>query len=117
MTGRLGLARLGLARLGLNQPTADTTPPTVNRTSGATQRLSSVPSFDAYSYSFTASEALQAWEVRLGTTVIESGGALAAGANAAGALTYTELKAAGAIDGADNTVTFVGRDLAGNWSA
>lgn len=103
----------------------DTTPPTVNLTSGATQRMSDEPGKDSYAYSFTVSEACQAWKVKLVAnsgddnttgTLIESGGAVAAGGTVSGSITYAELVAAGVGAEGNKILKFFAQDAAGNWS-
>lgn len=103
----------------------DTTPPTVDLTSSATFRMSRIPGWDAYSYTFTANEASQAWKIKsvpaasspenVGT-LIESGGAIGANETVTGTLTDDEVIAAtGSADGV-YVIKFFAQDLAGNWS-
>jgi hypothetical protein len=105
--------------------TSDTTPPTVNVTSGPTAKLSDEVGKNSYSYSFQADEACQAYEIRVVAdagdsrdegTLVESGGAISANTTINGSVTYAELNAAGQGGEGQKILKFFARDTAGNWS-
>lgn len=102
---------------------ADATPPVVNLTTGASQKVSAtVP----YTYSFAADEACQAWKVKVvpssssphtDGTQIEAGGAITAGQAVTGSITAAELQTAGVSEGSAAYVKFFAQDTGGsNWS-
>lgn len=103
----------------------DTTAPVVTLTSASTFKMSDEATKDAYSYSFTTNENIQAWEARVMSsltaprtsgTIVESGGAVSAGVPVTGTITYAELVAAGMGAEGAKLIDFFAQDTAGNWS-
>lgn len=99
--------------------------PVVNLTSSLTHKMSDETGNDAYAYSFVVSEAAQAWKIKLVSnasdlhssgTLVESGGAIAAGATVTGSITYAELVSAGVGGEGDKLLKVFAQDIAGNWS-
>lgn len=102
----------------------DTTPPTPNLTTGSA-RMSAQTGKDTFPYSFTVDEACQAYQIRVvnssgdpfpAGTLVEAGGAIAAGGTASGSISYTELVAAALTNEGGMVVKVFVQDSAGNWS-
>lgn len=94
----------------------DTTAPVVNLTSPLTQKISDEPGKDSYTYSFSASEAITAWKVKLVSSgadphtageMLDGGGFGIAEMGVDGTGTWIESTSASAVAGVDGTGPWV----------
>lgn len=103
---------------------ADTVAPIATITSVQRSKISDKTGVNSTDINFTVNEPFNAYEVRLVSstgaqkntgTLIESGGAGAAGTPITVTITYAEAVAAGALEG-NNIIKIFVQDVAGNWS-
>jgi hypothetical protein len=98
-------------------PGDDTTPPVIGNLAYDRAKISDEPGFTRCTVTFIANEDIQAWEVRKGGagpgqgTLVESGGAVAAGTLITAYVDYDELETDGSYE-----INVYAQDVAGNWT-